>query len=241
MFTVLRAYNIDISECNILDLGGGIGRLAFPLSTLCKKVILCEPSVEMLEIAKSNAQKVVHGTVEYRQEGFLELSLAPNSIDVIISINDPFMYLIKLKTQLKALENVYKILRPGGILIFEMMNFFSLLKNYRHPKAYSWEEGGKQYFRTVTHRVRPFMEIWEHTENIFIKDLTNGKIEHITSVHELKMISPNEMRLLLHHTKFDEIKINPKVEFDWDNETRLWAFARKPRKNKGKEKKIGYF
>ena len=93
---LLKERNIQLSDSTVVDLGGGTGRLAFPLSIHAKKVILVEPASEMLQVAKSKLFTIEHGEIEFREEGFLDLSLPASSVDIVISFNDPFQYLLNL-------------------------------------------------------------------------------------------------------------------------------------------------
>ena len=41
---LIKNHGLDIKHSTILDIGGGTGRIAVPLSLVCKKLILAEPS-----------------------------------------------------------------------------------------------------------------------------------------------------------------------------------------------------
>ena len=116
---------IDLRNSTIIDMGGGTGRIAFPLSQECKKLILVEPSEKMLLAAQGKLNHEKHGNIEFLQKGFLDINLPKDTADVIISINDPFQFLLEKQEQLVALEKMMYFLKPGGILILEIMNFFS--------------------------------------------------------------------------------------------------------------------
>ena len=92
-----------------------------------RKIILTEPPSGMLNVAKSKYDTVEHGDIEFLLEDFLDVSLSPDSIDGLISLDGPFMYLIELEDQLMALENIKKILKPNGLVLIDVHNFFLLL------------------------------------------------------------------------------------------------------------------
>jgi len=63
LLTLLNKRNIQISNSIVVDLGGGTGRIAFPLSKLCKKLILADLFAQMIEIAKQKQYSCEHGEI----------------------------------------------------------------------------------------------------------------------------------------------------------------------------------
>jgi ubiquinone/menaquinone biosynthesis C-methylase UbiE len=225
---LIKNQGIEIEDSIIVDLGGGTGRLAIPLSLDCKKVILAEPSEQMLLVAKRKCTVEKHGEIMFLKKGFLDIDLSSNSVDVIISINDPFQFILAKQEQLQALENMKRILKPGGILILENMNFFSLIFRIKSPEPRFWETEEYKGSRFIHHSMHKLKGIWYHTENIYIEDKKTGKIEHTKVIHKLKNISSTELELLHERVGFEEIRFYPGHDLDAEDGNRFLTVAQKP-------------
>jgi ubiquinone/menaquinone biosynthesis C-methylase UbiE len=93
----------------LLDIGGGTGRVSTGLSQYVRKIIVLDESLEMLaEAVKKPGLSGVMARAE-------NLPIENNSIDFIIMV-DAFHH---LHNQLKTLEEVVRILIPGGKIIIE--------------------------------------------------------------------------------------------------------------------------
>jgi len=225
---LLKELNKELQNSIVVDLGGGTGRLAYPLSQLCKKVILVEPIPQMIDNAKKKLNEQKHGEIEFRQEGFLDISLLSNSVDVVLSFGGPFQYLLTLEDQLTALKNIYSILKPGGFVLIDLKNFFSLIKGYQKPEDMKWETSTENYNRSIVHKNHAFKEIWEHKEQINVENKNSGETELIESTHYLKMFSPSELRFLFQQVGFKHIKIYPGARLKAKEGTRIWITGIKP-------------
>jgi len=220
---------INLSESTIVDMGGGTGRIAYPLSLQAKKIILAEPPSGMLNVAKSKYDTVEHGDIEFLLEGFLDVSLFPDSIDGLISLDGPFMYLIELEDQLMALENIMRILKPNGLVLIEVHNFFSIIMNLQHPKPEIWETEKYKFSKFISHETFNFKGIWQHTEYTFIEDKETNEIRSYESVHHLKNTSSTELLLLFQETGFENIKFYPGRDLSAEEGNRFWIVAQKPK------------
>ena len=107
----------------------------------------------MLEIAKKEYESGNYGAVEYLHQGFLDISLRPKSVDVVIALFGVFQYILDLNDQLKALNIVYNILNPGGFILFDVMNYFALINKYIHHKEIHWESKSHIYNRKIIHNI----------------------------------------------------------------------------------------
>jgi ubiquinone/menaquinone biosynthesis C-methylase UbiE len=225
---IIEKGRVELRNSILLDIGGGTGRLAFPLSRLVKKIILAEPSKTMLDIAKKKIETRNIDNIKCVQEGFLELSLKENSVDVAIAFNDPFHYLLTLEDQIKGLENIKRVLTKNGIVILENMNFFSLLLRVEDPKPSSWKTEKHKVSRQIRYEVQAFKGVWNHIENISIEDLETGEIEEFESIHRLKNISDSELILLAQKVGFVNIKLYPGVDLYAEEGNRFLLVAHKP-------------
>ena len=226
LHTIQKRYP-DLKNAVLLDIGGGTGYITFQIHNLVKKIIMIEPSKAMLNIAKSKFNPKIHTNIELRQGGFPACGLEENSIDIIITVNDPFQYLLSVNEQLLALKDIYGYLKQGGLLFIDNMNFFSLIRRYRWPKMREFNIGNRKTTWIDQHDIFPIEEQWVHTYNIFIENNETGEIKKIVSKHILKMISPTEMRLLLKETGFIKVEITAPPRLGERESSRMWCFAYK--------------
>jgi ubiquinone/menaquinone biosynthesis C-methylase UbiE len=218
----------DLKNAVLGDIGGGTGSVTFQIHDQVKKIIMIEPSHAMLNIAKSKFNPNNHTNVELRQGGFPSCGLEENSMDIIISVNDPFHYLLSLNEQLLALKDIYKSLKQGGLLFIDNMNFFSLIRSYRWPKMREININNKKITWIDQHDIFPIKEQWVHTYNIFVENNETQEIKKIVSKHTFKMISPTEMRLLFKETGFIKNEIITPPRLGERGSSRMWCFAYKP-------------
>lgn len=113
-----------LEGASIVDLGSGSGRDCYALSKLVGaqgKVLGIDMTDEQLEVANKyidyHADKFGFGNVEFKKgyiEKLADVGIADNSVDVVIS--NCVVNLCEDKRQ--VLEEVYRVLKPGGELYF---------------------------------------------------------------------------------------------------------------------------
>ena len=113
------------SKDNLLDAGGGFGRLADEYSSYFRECLIVDASEKHLDIAKKLFRQYPNLKLK---KGFLEdLPLKGNSFGVVICIRT----LHHLKNPQKAIQEIYRVLKPGGYFILEFANkarFKNILK-----------------------------------------------------------------------------------------------------------------
>ena len=224
---LLKKRGINLSKSVVVDIGGGTGRIAFPLSLLSKKVILAEPSEQMLEKAKKNSLLIQHGDIEFRQEGFLDLSVPEEIADVVISFCDAFLYLHQIKEQIAALEKIKATLKPRGFILIDVTNHFSNIKRYEAPEPSFWQTNQFKISYYLSHEVLAFKGIWKIIENFSLENIETKEIEHFDAVHHLKMVSSTELILLFEKVGFNKIELYPGYNIREEDGNRIWIIAQK--------------
>jgi 2-polyprenyl-3-methyl-5-hydroxy-6-metoxy-1,4-benzoquinol methylase len=122
--------NLESSERNlhILDVGGGNGRFAIPLIERGHQVTINELDDKLIEILKREqpALSAIAGD-------FLHLKLE-QQFDAIICLGTIKLMDVKIE---KILDKFSRVLKPGGKLIFEMINPDCIRKKIRNPSNYT--------------------------------------------------------------------------------------------------------
>jgi len=97
----------------ILDLGCGYGRIAIPLAQAGYEVVGLDISKLMLdEAARRSATAGTH--IEWIQADLCHIPLSESSFDVVLCLWLTFHELLEQREQLSALQEICRVLRPGG-------------------------------------------------------------------------------------------------------------------------------
>ncbi|HEY7349038.1 MAG TPA: class I SAM-dependent methyltransferase [Ktedonobacterales bacterium] len=110
----------DRPDGRVLDIGGGMGRLAVPLAQQYQ-VHLCDISEAMLELARKAAQEaaVPPGRLQTSAvDASQPLPFADGSFDLLICLD----LLVHLPDPQAAVRELYRVLRPGGAALIDATN-----------------------------------------------------------------------------------------------------------------------
>lgn len=100
----------------ILDLCCGTGTIAGKLSEMGYKVYGIDIAKELLKHAKIKAPKAIFKAADIRDFSY------DITFDAVISTLDSLNHILDNNDMRKVLENVFTVLKPGGILYFDIRN-----------------------------------------------------------------------------------------------------------------------
>lgn len=109
-------------EMVVADVGSGTGFVAAGLAPLVKRVYVVDGSAAMIEVAKKNLNQFTN--VEYHEADGASLPFPEESLDAVFAN----MYLHHATDPLAAIQEMIRVLRPGGRLVITDMD--------AHP--YTW-------------------------------------------------------------------------------------------------------
>lgn len=127
---ILQKYLVKKNNINILDAGCGTGLLLKKLK-LFGEVHGVDISAEALKFSKKRGiKKIYHSSIT-------KLPFTDKKFDVVLSID--VLYHQKVTSDIKALKEFYRVLKPGGLLIIKV-------------PAYEWLRGHHDIIVQTRHR-----------------------------------------------------------------------------------------
>lgn len=154
----------DRTDARVLDLGGGMGRIAVPLAATYD-VVLCDLSDSMLELAREAALKAAGADESMRLrtqqvDASKPLPYADASFDLIVCLD----LLVHLPDPQAAVMEAARVLKPGGAIIIDNSNSIPLWALFypsyvgRNPARWlgTFRAGGvlPQWAKIVHHHTR---------------------------------------------------------------------------------------
>lgn len=159
--------NLPKKTLKILDAGGGTGRFSETLLKKEHKVVLTELSAEMLNEAKEKLGS--YNNVEFVKNSVTNMiEFKDESFDIVIMINAILDYCGDYN---KAMQEAYRILKKGGLLIATVNNRFL------YCKSHELKEGDFGLFRKNMKTGNRYI-VWGGQEK--------GHISHEFTLDELK-------------------------------------------------------
>jgi SAM-dependent methyltransferase len=109
----------------VLDLGCGAGRTTVALAELGLRVHGIDISPKMVDIARRQAE-FAQVEVDYSVMDTMDLAFPDNSFEVAFYSYNGIELIPGIGGKLRVLAEVWRVLRPGGRLIFSSHSFFAL-------------------------------------------------------------------------------------------------------------------
>lgn len=105
----------------ILDLACGYGRFSIPLAAMGYRVDGIDITPVFIEKAREEAEKK-HLHIEFRVGDMQSLPYEDNSFDSVICMWNAFSEIAQNQDQERAIAEIFRVLRRGGLAIIEVRN-----------------------------------------------------------------------------------------------------------------------
>lgn len=178
----------------VLDLPCGVGRHSLELARIGCQVTGVDRTSLYLANARQSAQEAGLD-IEFVQADMRDFS-RPESYDLAINLFTSFGYFEDQADDVKVLTNFYASLRPGGVLVMDMMGKENLARIFRPRDWHELEDG------TLVLEEREVTRNWMWIENRWIL-VKNGKRHDFSLSHRL--YSAAELEHLLALVGFEQI------------------------------------
>lgn len=170
----------------LLELGCGTGSFTLRMRQKGYDVLGTDCSYEMLKMARKKA-KVQKIRCEFDLQDMRALELA-EQFDCVVSVCDSMNYMTDEFDLVSAFEGVYKVLKPGGIFLFDMKteNFYKGLgENVYVDETPVGDYVWKNYYDEVNRDNRYELDIYiKHRKNNYIK-YTEEHLQHAFTKDEV--------------------------------------------------------
>lgn len=165
----------DLRASTVVDLGCGTGTFAVDLARRGHDVIALDPSGPMLDVARERSDRLeiewIHGRAD---------DVDTDVADLIVMMGHVAQYFVDDADWSNVLDQVHRILRPGGRLAFETRN-----------PAIAWEEHWNQ---TRTSATMPHPDGGEFTSWVEVVE-KSGHADSYTLTHHGHTILPDGLHL----------------------------------------------
>lgn len=143
LFDLLEAKKGD----RILDLATGTGRVSVGLAEKGISIFGADLTWKMIERAKEKATEKGLANVSFHLADGLQLPYKENTFDKIVSIR--FFHILPFEMQKAILQEVRRVLKPGGILIVEFNSPFAglFLWAWRRDHLVIWPRQVRELFQ----------------------------------------------------------------------------------------------
>lgn len=130
---VVSLINGEVKNKNVLDVGCGTGNLSLVLAKYFNRVEAIDLDPEMISIALSKAA-APGSNVNFRCLNMLEIinHFSPEEFDLILSFGNTVVHLDNVIEIGHFLDQTKKLLKPGGKLLLQIVNYDHILEQYIH-------------------------------------------------------------------------------------------------------------
>ena len=212
----------------ILEVGCGTGNYTKILVDRGYEVTAVDVSEDMLKLASEKCDcEVIKGDIR-------DITLN-EKFDTCIAMFAVMGYITENTDIIKALNNIYKHLKPNGIFAFDVWNGLAVLRLLPEQRLKEVENDEIKIIRFAVHTLRAFEQICEVNYKLIIQNKSDNKLNEINEKHVMRFYFPQELKYYLENAGFEVLKICPFMDLNGEVDEKVWnicVIARVPRGKK---------
>ena len=154
------SYSSESEKIKILDVGCGTGELSIAISPHFDLVSAIDTNDDMLEIARNTSSAK---NIDFQNCGMLDVDkdFDNSSFNTVLCFGNTIVHLQSLKDIELFFRKVKQLLKPGGIFLFQLINYDNVLDNsltglptiendrIKFERSYNLNENGLMDFTTI--------------------------------------------------------------------------------------------
>lgn len=212
----------------ILEIGCGTGNYTKILSERGYEVTAVDISENMLKIAREKCTcKFINGDVR-------DVSIN-DKFDACIAMFAVMGYITKNSDIIRALNNIYKHLKPYGIFIFDVWNGLAVIRILPERRVKEVEHDKVKVIRFATPHLRSFNHICEVDYKLIILNKEDNILKEINEAHVVRFYFPQEIKHYLEEAGFVVLKFCPFLDLNGNVDENVWNMTVTARAVGGKE------
>jgi D-alanine-D-alanine ligase len=194
----LEAFLNPSRSDGILDLCGGQGRHALELARRgYHKITVLDFSHFLLQLGHKTAQKERLSTRFVRSDA-RAVGFTSGSLDVVLIMASSFGYFVDVTENKKIVDEVYRLLRPGGVFLLDLPNRDYVLRNFKTNSIHRVDDD-----ITVTRRREMKEDIIYSEETVHSKK--KGRLR--VNSYCMRLYNDQQIHRLFNAKKFSSVTI----------------------------------
>ncbi|MFC1515362.1 methyltransferase domain-containing protein [Thermodesulfobacteriota bacterium] len=194
------------ADDTILDLCCGQGRHALEIARRGFKAEGLDRSRYLIQKAKASAKKE-NLNVKFREGDARKLPFHPDNFEVVMMLGNSFGYFETVQDDLRALKEIFRVLKPWGRLLLDVADGEYLRKKFQ---ARSWEWIDKKLFVCRERSLSADRQRLISRE--VVTDVTKGVIAD--QFYAERLYTRDEMATLLYEAGFSDVAIHAEIATD---------------------------
>lgn len=201
---IVEAYKekYQVNGMKLLDLACGTGELSVRLAQKGYDVTGADLSGDMLSVAQMKAQ-AQSMPIQFFQQDMTELEEL-GEFDIIGIFCDSLNYLEDEQAVKKTFEGVYRLLKKGGLFIFDVHSVYKM-RHIFADATFTWDDEEITYIWNSFKGDDPHSV--EHELTFFVLDEKTGKYDRVDEVHYQRTYPEAIYVELLKQAGFENIEI----------------------------------
>ena len=213
----------------VLELACGTGSHAFALEELGYQVIATDGSSAMLDRALGKARQR-RSSVEFQLKDMRSLDFPEQSFDAALCLFDSIGYVVTDDGLSEALDGVYRVLRPGGLFVFEFWHALAMLGCYDPLRIRESEHDGGHLIRVSVTNLEKGRRVARVNYLTYELD-RDGHCDNFEEIHLNRFFTVEEASEWLARSSFEPVKWFAGFTEDEQISDETWhvvALARRP-------------
>jgi len=207
---------------SIFDGGCGTGGHAIPLARRGYEVVGLDASEVMVGKALEKAKKAGL-EIDFHVADLCSLNL-DRKFDAAISMFSVMSYITTNHDFEKALGNVRRILKEGGLFIFDVWNGFAVLRSFSEDRVKSIEDGGTKVVRWIHAELDLFNHVCKRYHFLLVTE-GDKLVDELMETHTLRYFFPQEITHYLEENGFQVLEICPFLNLGGKVDEKIWDIA----------------